>query len=171
MDSSIPPQDWTAETSYRGISNYRNNRMGITTSAMGELRSHLSFTQLRFHCSKQQGRTFHVITAANSSGEVVVHYFSGQTNTLPDACNSFFRMKDDNSFLAEQCNRWGNDGHQYVGKWGHVAKRGEKRMYDHTAFVAQLYHWMITDGLWLCDDKTVDRIALSVGDFWKILLR
>ena len=33
------------------------------------------------HCSKQQGRTFHVTTAANSSGESVVQYFSGQTNT------------------------------------------------------------------------------------------
>ena len=74
VDSSITPPAWTAEPSYRGI----------TVSAMKELRGHLSFTQMRFHCSKQQGRTFHV-TTANSSGEAVVQYFSGQTNTRPDS--------------------------------------------------------------------------------------
>lgn len=39
MDSSTPPNNWTAsaETSYRGISNYLSNEMGITFSAMNEL--------------------------------------------------------------------------------------------------------------------------------------
>ena len=164
---------WTTETSYRGISNYHNNRMGITTSAMNELRTHLSFTQLRFHCSKQQGRTFHVTTVPNSTGEAVVQYFSGQNDTLPYSCSSFVRMKDDNSYLAKQCSQWGNDGiSRFVGKWGHANKRGETRMYDHTAFVAGLYHWMITDGVWLCDDKTASGyLPLSPGDSWKIYLR
>ena len=67
--------------------------MGITTSAMKELRGHLSFTRMRFHCSKQQGRTFHVTTATKN--------FSGQTNTLLDSCLSFVRMKDDNSYLFD----------------------------------------------------------------------
>ena len=93
MLSSKPPKKWTTETSYRGISNFVNNEMGIRLSAMRELRSHLSFTQLRFYCSKQQGRTFHVTTAANSSGEAVVQYFSGQTDVLPSSCYSFERMQ------------------------------------------------------------------------------
>lgn len=159
---------WTVETSYRGISNYHNNRMGITTGAMHELRTHLSFTQLRFHCNKQQGRTFHVTTAPNSTGEAVVQYFSGQTDTLPYSCSSFVRMKDDSSYLAKQCSQWGNDGSQFAGKWGHVSVKGETRMYDHTAFIANLYHWKITKGDWLCDDKTA---PLSSGDSWKIYLR
>ncbi|XP_078348034.1 uncharacterized protein LOC144633117 [Oculina patagonica] len=160
---------WTAETSYRGISNYHNNRTGISTSAMNELRTHLPFTQLRFHCSKQQGRTFHVATVANSTGDLVVQYFSGRTNTMPFSCNSFVRMEDDDSFLAQQCSKWGNDGSQFPGKWGHISRRGETRMYDHTAFVAMLYHWVITDGIWACDDK--GNSALSTGDFWKVFLR
>ena len=140
---------------------------------MNELRTHLSFTQLRFHCSKQHGRTFHVTTAANSTGEVVVQYFSGQTNTMPYSCNSFVRMKDDSSYLAKHCSQWGNDGiSQFVGKWGHNDRRGETRMYDHTAFVANRYHWKITDGVWLCDDKTNNGyLPLSSGDTWKIYLR
>ena len=159
---------WTTETSYSGISNYHNNRMGITTGAMQELRAHLSFTQLRFHCNKQQGRTFLVTTAPNSTGEAVVQYFSGQTDTLPYSCSSFVRMKDDSSYLAKQCSQWGNDGSQFAGKWGHVSVKGETRMYDHTAFIANLYHWKITKGVWLCDDKTA---PLSSGDSWKIYLR
>ena len=84
VDSSTTPPAWTAQPSYRGISKFTNHKMGITVSAMKELRGHLSFTQMRSHCSKQQGRTFQV-TTANSSGEAVVQYFSGQTNTRPDS--------------------------------------------------------------------------------------
>lgn len=43
----------------------------------------MPFTQFRLHCSKQQGRTFHVITAANSSGGAFVQYLSGQTDVNP----------------------------------------------------------------------------------------
>ena len=46
------------ETSYRGISSFDNNKTFLTANAMLELRTHLSFTQMRFHCSKQQSRTF-----------------------------------------------------------------------------------------------------------------
>ena len=74
---------------------------------MKELRSNVSFTQLRFFCSKQQGSTFHVTTAANSTGEAVVQYFSGQTDARPDACGSFVRMEDDNSAMAQVCKEWG----------------------------------------------------------------
>ena len=74
---------------------------------MKELRSNVSFTQLRFFCSKQQGRTFHVTTTANSTGEAVVQYFSGQTDARPDACGSFVRMEDDNSAMSQVCKEWG----------------------------------------------------------------
>ena len=77
--------------------------MVLTKTAMNELRTHLSFTQLRFHCSKNNGRTFHVTTAANSTGEAVVQYFSGQTNDQPASCGSYVRMENDNSRLAGVC--------------------------------------------------------------------
>ncbi|XP_078348846.1 uncharacterized protein LOC144633836 [Oculina patagonica] len=171
MESSTPPSSWTAETSYRGISNYDNNITGITKSAMNELRTQLNFTQLRFHCRKKQGRTFHVTTVANSTGEAVVQYFSGQTNVLPASCNSFKRLASDNSYLAKQCDRWGNDGAHYVGKWGHYLKKGEYSMYDHAAFVANMYHWNIVYGDWQCDDVGSSFVPLSPGDYWKIYVR
>ena len=111
------------ETSYRGISSYDNNKTFLTANAMLELRTHLSFTQMRFHCSKQQRRTFHVTTVANSSGEAVVQYLSGQTNVQPDACGSFVKMDDDDSLMARRCHEWGVDGWTInnvfkIGKWG-----------------------------------------------------
>ena len=136
---------------------------------MNELRTHLSFTQLRFHCSKQQGRTFHVTTVADSTGEAVVQYFSGQTDVQPDACGSFARLEDDNSILAGVCGQWGYDGKSYhIGKWGHAAD--QDRLYFASAFLASLYHWMLTpDGSRLeCDDF---KVGVSSGDFWKVFVR
>ena len=95
----------SVETSYRGIGKLH---MVLQKSAVKELRRRLSFTQLRFHCHKKQGRTFHVVTTSNSSGEAVVQYFSGQTDEQPDACGSFVRLTlDDNSELAGICKDWG----------------------------------------------------------------
>ena len=157
------------ETSYREIRNYYNNQMFLTKSAMKELRTHLSFTQLRFHCSKQQGRTFHVTTVANSTGEAVVQYFSGQTDVQPDACGSFVKMENDNSSLAGVCRQWGYNGTKYyLGKWGHV--RDQDRLYNHAAFAAYSYHWLLTPGRsrWECDDY---KVGVSSGNFWKVFVR
>ena len=146
--------------------------MRISKSAMNELRSYLNFTQLRFYCSKQQGRTFHVTTVADSTGEAVVQYFSGQTDEMPSSCNSFQRLDGDNSQLALQCDQWGNDGSPYVGKWGRSKDvPGENRLYSFAAFVAKKYHWVIIENRWLCDDTRDMQFDLSPGDFWKVYVR
>ncbi|XP_068704569.1 uncharacterized protein [Montipora foliosa] len=117
MQNSTPPAQAPLKTSYRGIA---SNQMLLTKTAMNQLRTHMNFTQLRFHCKKQTtGRTFHITTAANSLGEAVVQYFSGQTDVLPYACGSFVKMNDDNSRLAEKCHEWGNSKN---GGWLLVSK-------------------------------------------------
>ena len=161
----------SVKTSYREISNYHNNQTFLTKSAMNELRTHLSFTQLRFHCSKQQGRTFHVTTVANSTGEAVVQYFSGQTDVQPDACGSFVRIENDNSRLAGVCRQWGyQDGAYNVSKWGYALARDQDRLRDHPAFAAYLYHWLLAQDYSRleCDDYLV---GVSSGDFWKVFVR
>ena len=158
------------ESSYREISNCHSNRtMFITEIAMKELRTYLSFTQLRFHCSKQKGRTFHVTTAANSTGEAVVQYFSKQTDARPLACGSFNRMKDDNSRTAGLCNQWKDQ------RWSIPSLR-EGRLNDHANYVSHLHHWVLTPGgsRWECDDfnyKNREFFGLSSGDFWKVFVR
>ncbi|KAL9963774.1 hypothetical protein ACROYT_G027314 [Oculina patagonica] len=171
IDGSLAAPQLSIETTYRGISNYHNNKMFLTKSAMIKLKTVVPFTQLRFHCSKQQGRTFHVTTAANSAGEAVVQYFSGQTDVQPDACGSFVRMDDDDSLLAGACHKWGSEGGlKEVGKWGASYSQDEGRLYDHPAFVGDFSHWVLAeDGSRLdCDDWDGD---VSSGDFWKVFVR
>ena len=168
IDSPSSPQ-MSVKSSYREISSCHNNQTFLTKKAMNELRTHLSFTQLRFHCSKQQGRTFHVTTVANSTGEAVVQYFSGQTDVQPDACGSFVRMENDNSIMAGVCHQWGYNGVSgYTGKWGRI--EDQDRLYNHAAHVAFLYHWLLDPGgsRWECDDY---HVGVSSGDFWKVFVR
>ena len=167
MFNSTPPSQVPIKTSYREI---YNKQMLLTTSAMNELRRHLSFTQLRFHCSKKQGRTFHVTTAANSSGEAVVQYFSGQTDIMPASCGSFVKMENDNSRLAGDCEKWGYDNvSYYVGKWSHRTAVGhEDKLYHHVAFVLKKINWVLHPLRWECDDYIV---GVSSGDFWKVFVR
>ena len=164
MYSSTPPSRLPVKTSYRGIS---SQQIFLTKNAMKELRKRLPFTQLRFHCKKQGGRRFHITTAANSKGEAVVQYFSGQTDVQPASCGSFAIMNDDNSRLARACKRWGYEkGSYFVNKWGH--ERGEDRLYNHAAFVGWGYHWLLGGSRWECDDFNV---GVSSGDFWNVFVR
>ncbi|XP_078348954.1 uncharacterized protein LOC144633901 [Oculina patagonica] len=162
------PTTLGVETSYRGISHYNNNNMILATSALNQLRTHLSFTQLRFHCRKQEGRTFHVTTAANITGEAVVQYFSRQTDAIPYACGSFTRLHGDNSKLASDCGSWGAESGVYeVAKWGHG---GLRELYEFPAFIVNFYHWVTSpvSNRWECDDFDS---AVLPGDFWKIYVR
>ena len=96
--------------------------------------------------------------AANSSGEAVVQYFSGQTHGNPKACGSFERMKDDNSKLAADCNQWGSNTHRY-------------RI---VAFVPWKYIWnLYGNSRWECDDYSfndAEYFGLSASDFWRVFV-
>ena len=168
-EGTAPPTSLTIEKTYAGVSRYSSNRMVLSPDGMRELRSRVSFTQLRFHCRKQQqGRTFHVKTAANSSGEAVVGFFGGDTDVIPKACGSFEKLKGDNSVLASRCAEWGREnGAYHVGKWGH---EGHKELYIFSAFIKNHHHWVTwpVHHRWECDDSRND---LTRGDFWKIYVR
>ena len=95
----------------------------------------------------------------------VVRYFSGERDEMPDSCDSFVRMDDENSRLAQNCATWANDD-----KWGHVSYNvGENRLYNYAAFVADSYHWISTVDKRMCDDNISNN--LSTGDFWKVYVR
>ena len=158
-------------TSYRGISDYHSNKMVITTNAMKELYGDLNFQQIRFHCRKHSvGRTFHVVTAANSSGNAVVQYFSGLTDVEPDSCGSFERMEDDDSELARRCSEW---NYNQSGKWSHNDTNWNnslERLYNHAAWVFDKYHWdLASRNPFECDD--FNKNNPSFGDFWKVFVR
>ena len=74
--SSLPPI--ITQDDYRKIGDFQSKALILTNNALFELRKHLAFKQLRFHCYKPGVRTFHVATIANSTGESVIRYFTGQ---------------------------------------------------------------------------------------------
>ena len=169
-NSSASFPNFAIQSSYNRISEYGKNMTRISKGAMKKLREHLSFSQLRFHCSKQLGRTFHVTTVLNSTGEAVVQYFSGLTNVLPASCGSFQRMADDNSQLSVTCDQWGNNSSHPLGKWGHYDKQEQARMYNYAAFVPHKHYWNIIRKKQLCDDYR-ENGKLSPGDFWRVYVR
>ena len=156
--------------SYRGISDYHSNKMVIATNAMKELYGDLNFQQIRFHCWKHSvNRTFHVVTAVNSSGKAVVQYFSGLTDVLPDSYGSYVRMEDDDSKLARRCNEWNG---KPSGEWSYddgARNNVVGRLYRHAAWIPFKHHWELwTYNRIECDDY---RTSLSSGDFWKVFVR
>ena len=174
VEFGSPSPKVSVETSYRGIG---KSHMVLQKSAMKELRRHLSFTALRFHCRKKQGRTFHVVTASNSSGEAVVQYFSGQTDEQPDACGSFVRLKwDDNSKLADICKEWGRlvSGEYLVGKWGHG--EDQNRLYWYPVLIKNSRQLRVQlDNVgdlrkMECDDSSATNVGTN-GDFWRVFVR
>ena len=157
------------ETSYRKVDSYKSNNLVLKNSALNDLKTLMPFTQMRFHCRKPGGSTFHIVTTGNSTGEAVIQYFTGQTNTMPDSCGSYIKLWDDNSKLANLCADWGRENHNYnVGKWGH---EGKSELYDHPAFTQNAYHWL-TFSRWECDDHELSSSYLPPnGTFWKVFVR
>ena len=106
-------------------------------------------------------------TVANTTGEAVVQYFSGQTDVPPASCDSYFRMENDNSRLAGVCKKWG-----WGASWG--LGLDQERLYSHPAWVYGLYLWALDQPnggqakRWECDDYLV---GVTTGDFWKIYVR
>ena len=156
------------ETSYRKVDSYKSNNLVLNNSALNDLKTLMPFTQMRFHCRKPGGSTFHIVTTGNSTGEAVVQYFTGQTNTMPDSCGSYIKLWDDNSNLANLCADWGYENGNYdVGKWGH---EGMRELYDHPAFTESAYHW-VTFTRWECDDFKQSPHLPPNETFWKIFVR
>ena len=171
--------DFSLAIDYRQIIDYKNQKLAITTYALQDLGSKMSFNQLRFFCRKKiPGRVFDIATnKTNSLGQEVVKYFTAQTDTLPKSCGSYYRLPDDNSTLASQCSQWGRESitKYFVGKWHYDGALVIKdRLFNHVAFIASKAHWLIQQpgGRWECDDyKNTNGYTISRNDFWKVFVR
>ena len=164
---ALPPL--TPQDDYRKIGDFQSKALILTSNALFELRKHLAFRQLRFHCYKPGVRTFHVVTIANSTGDSVILYFTGQVEEFPEANGSFTRLPGDNSRLALRPADWGKEGDIYkVGKWSH---QGTKALWNHAAFIQYEAHWLLASSRWECDDYNPKPPIPPVGTFWKIYVR
>ncbi|XP_028406449.1 uncharacterized protein LOC114528938 [Dendronephthya gigantea] len=162
---------------YKQISEYKNQKLAISTYALHDLASNMSFNQLRFFCRKKTvGRVFDIATnKTNNLGQEVIKYFTAQTNTLPKSCGSYYRLPDDNSTMASQCAQWGYEsGNFHVGKWHYEGLPVKYRLFDIPVFIGFKVHCLIQQphSRWECDDYSWDNNdTLSRNDFWKIFVR
>ena len=120
---------------------------------------------------------FHIMTSNDSKGNDVVKFFT-TSNDLPEACGSFWRLPDDNSSLAVNCQEWGHPeknkwGHPEKNKWGHrphglTSDRLYRKpmVWENTRF----FRFTLGNGL-RCDDKGLSENVGSHGDKWQIFVR
>ena len=119
-------------------------------------------------------RTFHIATVNDSLGEVVVQYFSGQADVLPDPCRSFYKMSDDDSELAKSCQLLGRENKiEKLGKWGFEkaadllgSDQNETRLFNHAVFIGGQKRWVVGfKNRFECDDDNRSRKKMLRGDF------
>ena len=119
------------ENDFKMIQNYSSGLVRVDTTAILHLKQLINFTQIRYFCRKKAtGRTFHIMTKSDPNGERAVQYLTENPSVQPSACGSFVAFPDDNSYLAPNCSKWGNDGRDIeCNKWGYYQNKGFFRIY------------------------------------------
>lgn len=124
-----------------------STRFLLSSSGLRELQRYISFSKMRFYCTKPwHGRTVHIQTLLNSEGMAVVDLMTGRSDYKPDACSSYRPMPDDNSILGANCRQWVN------GRWWDFGDR-ERRMFNFPFWINEhAYFGLHSTGSLLCDD-------------------
>ena len=168
------PQDATVESdSYREIlSNHSSNKHYLLRDGFNQLKNDMAFTQIRFYCFKKKtGRVFHIMTNNDPKGAKVVEFFT-DSDTPPEACDSFTRLPDDNSTLAKNCDMWGQPTKD---RWGHKNHINDVRLFSRPFMWVLKYFYILyiqdNDPRWLSCDDNKNVADLSFGDIWQIFVR
>ena len=171
MRSSIRPTEVIQSKQFKDISSYASGKVRVNDGALRELKRLIKFTQLRYFChQKSTGRIFHIMTKRNLAGKTAVRYLIENAQTRPPACGSFERLPDDNSILAANCNKWGNDGRcSKCNKWGHPNNRRAYRVYNNPIFWEDKSYVNFNPQFLACDGFS--NASLSEGDKWQLFVR
>eukprot|EP00794_Sanderia_malayensis_P012897 gene12897-14225_t len=151
--------------SYLNKLNFAENlNFVMKTGALQELQNKIAFKQFRFKCkSHEKNSTIHIKT----NNSTVVDYLVGRSNVQPNACGTFTRLADDNSYLTRNCEKWGLP--IGIKKWG-IPSETDKILAFHPFFEDTVAHWtLIEQGRFECD--TGMNSGISVNDFWDIFVK
>lgn len=161
------------EKNFRMIQNYSSGIVRVDVTAIWQLKQLIHFTQLRYFCHKKStGRIFHIMTKRDSHGERALRYLTEDPSVQPRACGSFETLPDDNSFLAANCAKWGNDGvNSECNKWGYYKNKGNYRIYNDPIIWEGKYYINLKPSILACDDSRDMPHPLSPGDKWQMYVR
>ena len=159
---------------FRSLSNYKDYRQRLASTALLQLKNELGFKQLRFYCHKKKvGTVLHMMTNLSPLGEAVVKFFSNDNlaSSRPQACGSYTVLPDDNSTLSKDCTKLGWNGSSADGKWSLYWYTGKSRIQK------TLVRYDVNRGLRFtptvrdCDDWNSGEASLSPGDTWAVFVR
>ena len=155
----------------KDISRYASGEVRVHVDALLRLQRLIKFTQLRFFChQKSTGRIFHIMTKRNPAGKAAVHYLIESPQRRPPACGSFEALPDDNSILAANCVKWGNNGGcSECNKWGDADNPYGYRLYNNPVFWKGKSYVNFLPKLLACDGSK--NAPLSKGDKWQLFVR
>ncbi|KAK2553981.1 hypothetical protein P5673_024686 [Acropora cervicornis] len=158
-------------TKLKDISSYASGEVRVHVNALLELQRLIKFTQLRFFCHQNStGRIFHIMTKRNPAGKAAVHDLIESSKTRPPACGSFEALPNDNSVLAANCDKWGNNGRcSECSKWGDADKRSGYRLYNNPVFWKGKGYVNFYPKYLACDGFI--NASLSKGDKWQLFVR
>ena len=171
MSSSIHPTGRIKSRKLKSISSYASGKVRVHVDALLELQRRIKFTQLRFFCHQNStGRIFHIMTKRNPAGKAAVHYLIESSKTRPPACGSFEALPDDNSILAANCDKWGNNRRcSECNKWGNADNRDGYRLYNNPVFWKGKSYVNFHPEFLACDGSR--NASLSKGDKWQLFVR
>ena len=172
MRSSIRPTKMIRSRNLKSISSYASGKVRVHAYALLELQRLIKFTQLRFFCHQNStGRIFDIMTKRNPAGKAAVHYLiESSSKPRPPACGSFEALPDDNSILAANCDKWGNNGRcSECNKWGSADNRNGYRLYRNPVFWKGKSYVNFHPEFLACDGFI--NASLSKGDKWQLFVR
>ena len=152
------------------LKNYNSHDHVLRLKGFFDLRADMGFEQIRFYCHKKiPGKVFHVTTKTTPLGEAVIQYFTGNTTTSPQACDSFSTFPDDNSTLSRKCAEWGSL--QFHDIWG--IDKSYVLIMSHRLVVWRVtpqepYLVAMCNDNYFCEDFVKQG---SPGDEWKVYVR
>ena len=171
MSSSNFSRAIIRSTKLKDISSYASGMVRVHVKALLELQRLIKFTQLRFFCHQNStARIFHIMTKRNPAGKTAVRYLIESSTTRPPACGSFEALPNDNSVLAANCDKWGNNGRcSECSKWGNADKRSGYRLYNNPIFWKGKGYVNFHPASLACDG--LSNASLSKGDKWQLFVR
>ena len=112
------------------------------------------------------------MTKNDPHGKRAVKYLIEDPFVQPRACGSFVAFPDDNSFLASNCAKWGNDGSSgECNKWGYFKHKGIFRIYNNPILWEGKHYVNLKTSVLACDDLITAPLPLSKGDKWQLFVR
>ena len=131
----------------------KNGQKCIKVSDLKQTIEREGYKQIRFYCLKPSvGRTIDIATKNDSNGWEVMRYFMGDVTDRPPSCDSYYRLRADNSILTSKCGDWFNK------KWGSSSRAGTLGLYRSQFFSQNLKVHYLTGvkKRWECDDEGND---------------